>query len=34
MVLFWFIFRMAAWCRKCIYIKPKLEKLAAEFDTK
>ncbi|KAK1367437.1 thioredoxin-like 3-1, chloroplastic [Heracleum sosnowskyi] len=25
---------MATWCRKCIYIKPKLEKLAAEFDTK
>ncbi|XP_055807225.1 thioredoxin-like 3-1, chloroplastic [Solanum dulcamara] len=25
---------MAAWCRKCIYLKPKLEKLAAEFDTK
>jgi thiol-disulfide isomerase/thioredoxin len=23
--------RMAAWCRKCIYLKPKLEKLAAEF---
>ncbi|KAK9057680.1 hypothetical protein SSX86_022516 [Deinandra increscens subsp. villosa] len=23
---------MAAWCRKCIYLKPKLEKLAAEFD--
>ncbi|OAO95662.1 WCRKC2 [Arabidopsis thaliana] len=22
---------MAAWCRKCIYLKPKLEKLAAEF---
>ncbi|XP_047260945.1 thioredoxin-like 3-1, chloroplastic [Capsicum annuum] len=26
--------RMAAWCRKCIYLKPKLEKLSAEFDTK
>ncbi|KAK7861592.1 thioredoxin-like 3-1 [Quercus suber] len=26
--------RMATWCRKCIYLKPKLEKLAAEFDTK
>lgn len=26
--------RMAAWCRKCIYLKPKLEKLAAEYDTK
>eukprot|EP00257_Ricinus_communis_P023853 XP_015583957.1 thioredoxin-like 3-1, chloroplastic [Ricinus communis] len=25
---------MAAWCRKCIYLKPKLEKLAFEFDTK
>ncbi|KAJ4705545.1 Thioredoxin [Melia azedarach] len=25
---------MATWCRKCIYLKPKLEKLAAEFDTK
>ncbi|KAG8371837.1 hypothetical protein BUALT_Bualt12G0004600 [Buddleja alternifolia] len=25
---------MAAWCRKCIYLRPKLEKLAAEFDTK
>nr|XP_043610093.1 thioredoxin-like 3-1, chloroplastic [Erigeron canadensis] len=25
---------MAAWCRKCIYLKPKLEKLGAEFDTK
>ncbi|KAI3811677.1 hypothetical protein L1987_21405 [Smallanthus sonchifolius] len=25
---------MAAWCRKCIYLKPKLEKLAAECDTK
>ncbi|URE44688.1 hypothetical protein MUK42_04976 [Musa troglodytarum] len=23
---------MAAWCRKCIYLKPKLEKLAAEYD--
>ncbi|KAG2262520.1 hypothetical protein Bca52824_069599 [Brassica carinata] len=23
--------RMAAWCRKCIYLRPKLEKLAAEF---
>ncbi|XP_013668213.2 thioredoxin-like 3-2, chloroplastic isoform X2 [Brassica napus] len=22
---------MAAWCRKCIYLRPKLEKLAAEF---
>ncbi|XP_072952947.1 thioredoxin-like 3-1, chloroplastic isoform X1 [Typha angustifolia] len=22
---------MAAWCRKCIYMKPKLEKLAAEY---
>ncbi|MCO5566499.1 hypothetical protein L7F22_020176 [Adiantum nelumboides] len=22
---------VAAWCRKCIYLKPKLEKLAAEF---
>ncbi|WRX25125.1 Thioredoxin domain - like 10 [Theobroma cacao] len=25
---------MAAWCRKCIYLKPKLEKLAAEYNTK
>lgn len=25
---------MASWCRKCIYLQPKLEKLAAEFDTK
>ncbi|XVE96130.1 hypothetical protein REPUB_Repub02eG0194900 [Reevesia pubescens] len=25
---------MAAWCRKCIYLRPKLEKLAAEYDTK
>ncbi|XP_041995827.1 thioredoxin-like 3-1, chloroplastic [Salvia splendens] len=25
---------MATWCRKCIFLKPKLEKLAAEFDTK
>lgn len=24
---------MATWCRKCIYLKPKLEKLAAEYDT-
>eukprot|EP00897_Mesotaenium_endlicherianum_P006460 jgi/Mesen1/5842/ME000298S05113 len=23
---------MAQWCRKCIYLKPKLEKLAAEYD--
>ncbi|KAF8115288.1 hypothetical protein N665_0029s0124 [Sinapis alba] len=22
---------MAAWCRKCIYLRPKLEKLAADF---
>ncbi|CBI31430.3 thioredoxin-like 3-2, chloroplastic isoform X2 [Vitis vinifera] len=22
---------MATWCRKCIYLKPKLEKLAAEY---
>ncbi|KAL0927130.1 hypothetical protein M5K25_001289 [Dendrobium thyrsiflorum] len=22
---------IASWCRKCIYLKPKLEKLAAEF---
>lgn len=26
--------RMASWCRKCIYLKPKLEKLAAEYDSK
>ncbi|EXC30852.1 Thioredoxin-like 3-1 [Morus notabilis] len=25
---------MASWCRKCIYLKPKLEKLAADYDTK
>ncbi|XP_068307261.1 thioredoxin-like 3-1, chloroplastic [Pyrus communis] len=25
---------MASWCRECIYLKPKLEKLAAEYDTK
>ncbi|KAL8463820.1 hypothetical protein ACS0TY_033677 [Phlomoides rotata] len=25
---------MAAWCRKCIYLKPKLEKLAGEYDTR
>eukprot|EP01018_Ginkgo_biloba_P006213 Gb_10427 [translate_table: standard] len=25
---------MATWCRKCIYLKPKLEKLAAEFHPK
>ncbi|XP_011039476.1 PREDICTED: thioredoxin-like 3-1, chloroplastic isoform X3 [Populus euphratica] len=25
---------MASWCRKCIYLKPKLEKLAAEYDTR
>ncbi|XP_020526077.1 thioredoxin-like 3-1, chloroplastic isoform X2 [Amborella trichopoda] len=25
---------MAAWCRKCIYLKPKLEKLAAEYHTR
>jgi thiol-disulfide isomerase/thioredoxin len=24
-------FRMAKWCRKCIYLKPKLERLAAEY---
>ncbi|XP_038709967.1 thioredoxin-like 3-2, chloroplastic isoform X2 [Tripterygium wilfordii] len=23
--------RMANWCRKCIYLKPKLEKLAADY---
>uniref|UniRef100_A0A803QND4 Thioredoxin domain-containing protein n=3 Tax=Cannabis sativa TaxID=3483 RepID=A0A803QND4_CANSA len=23
---------MASWCRKCIYLKPKLEKLGAEYD--
>jgi thiol-disulfide isomerase/thioredoxin len=23
--------RMASWCRKCIYLKPKLEKLAADY---
>ncbi|KAL5995429.1 hypothetical protein ACLOJK_025490 [Asimina triloba] len=25
---------MANWCRKCIYLKPKLEKLAAEYEDK
>ncbi|CAH9138453.1 unnamed protein product [Cuscuta epithymum] len=25
---------MAAWCRKCIFLKPKLEKMAAEYDSK
>ncbi|KAI3868109.1 hypothetical protein MKX03_035325 [Papaver bracteatum] len=25
---------MANWCRKCIYLKPKLEKLSAEYDTR
>lgn len=25
---------MANWCRKCIYLKPKLEKLAAEYENK
>ncbi|XP_062112180.1 thioredoxin-like 3-1, chloroplastic isoform X2 [Humulus lupulus] len=25
---------MASWCRKCIYLKPKLEKLSAEYDSK
>lgn len=25
------ICRTASWCRKCIYLKPKLEKLAAEY---
>ncbi|KAF8365192.1 hypothetical protein HHK36_017456 [Tetracentron sinense] len=25
---------MASWCRKCIYLKPKLERLAADYDTK
>ena len=25
---------MAHWCRKCIYLKPKLEKLAAEYNSK
>ncbi|KAK3232494.1 hypothetical protein Dsin_004375 [Dipteronia sinensis] len=25
------ICRMASWCRKCIYLKPKLEKLAANY---
>ncbi|XXG53729.1 hypothetical protein AAC387_Pa03g1783 [Persea americana] len=25
---------MAAWCQKCIYLKPKLEKLAAEYEDK
>lgn len=32
--LCWEIDRMAAWCRKCIYLKPKLEKLAADYDNK
>lgn len=25
---------MAAWCRKCIYLKPKLEKLAPDYENK
>ncbi|MCL7030600.1 hypothetical protein MKW94_020193 [Papaver nudicaule] len=25
---------MANWCRKCIYLKPKLEKLSAEYNTR
>ncbi|KAL9331700.1 hypothetical protein ACSQ67_001310 [Phaseolus vulgaris] len=25
---------MATWCRKCIYLKPKVEKLAAEYQNK
>ncbi|XP_068663699.1 thioredoxin-like 3-1, chloroplastic [Aristolochia californica] len=25
---------IASWCRKCIYLKPKLEKLAAEYSGK
>lgn len=25
------ICRMVTWCRKCIYLKPKLEKLAADY---
>ncbi|KAK7396309.1 hypothetical protein VNO78_17221 [Psophocarpus tetragonolobus] len=25
---------MATWCRKCIYLKPKLEKLATEYHNK
>ncbi|VFQ59273.1 unnamed protein product [Cuscuta campestris] len=25
---------MAAWCRKCIYLEPKLEKMAAEYESK
>lgn len=25
---------MASWCRKCIYLKPKLEKLAAEYNNR
>ncbi|KAF8396039.1 hypothetical protein HHK36_017651 [Tetracentron sinense] len=35
-VLIWvvWVLGMANWCRKCIYLKPKLEKLAAEYDTK
>ncbi|CAL5415781.1 unnamed protein product [Camellia sinensis] len=23
--------RMASWCKKCVYLKPKLEKLAADY---
>jgi thiol-disulfide isomerase/thioredoxin len=23
--------RMASWCRKCIYLKPRLEKIAGEY---
>lgn len=33
-LLWCLLFRMAAWCRKCIYLKPKLEKLAAEYEDK
>jgi hypothetical protein len=30
---FFFLDRMASWCRKCIYLKPKLTKLATEFQS-
>jgi thiol-disulfide isomerase/thioredoxin len=26
-----FIARMADWCQKCIYLKPRLEKIAGEY---
>ncbi|XP_061975232.1 uncharacterized protein LOC133696950 isoform X1 [Populus nigra] len=32
LVEFVIIVWMASWCRKCIYLKPKLEKLAADYN--